>query len=228
MSHFSLKNKQAVLFDMDGVLYDSMPNHAMAWSRAMREFGMNMTHQDVYMNEGSTGVHTIGLISRRERGYNPTEQEIKTIYARKDEIFRSYPSPEIMPGALELLKKVKENGMFILVVTGSGQKILINKALKDFKGYVSRDYMITAFDVKRGKPAPDPYLMGLQRCGISAEKSVVIENAPMGVLSAKSAGIDTIAVNTGPLDDRTLLDQGADIIFHSMKELTDAWDSLYI
>lgn len=228
MSHFSLKNKQAVLFDMDGVLYDSMPNHAMAWSRAMCEFGMNMTHQDVYMNEGSTGVHTIGLISRRERGYNPTEQEIKTIYARKDEIFRSYPSPEIMPGALELLKKVKGNGMSILVVTGSGQKILINKALKDFKGYVNRDYMITAFDVKRGKPAPDPYLMGLQRCGISAEKSVVIENAPMGVLSAKSAGIDTIAVNTGPLDDRTLLDQGADIIFHSMKELADAWDSLHI
>ncbi|HZK03880.1 MAG TPA: HAD-IA family hydrolase [Bacteroidaceae bacterium] len=228
MSHFSLKNKQAVLFDMDGVLYDSMPGHAMAWSMAMREFGMNMTHQDVYMNEGSTGVHTIGLISRRERGYNPTEQEIKTIYARKAEIFCSYPSPEIMPGALDLLKKVKADGMSILIVTGSGQKILINKALKDFKDYINRDYMITAFDVKRGKPAPDPYLMGLQRCGISAEKSVVIENAPMGVLSAKSAGIDTIAVNTGPLDDRTLLDQGADMIFHSMKELTDVWDSLYI
>jgi HAD superfamily hydrolase (TIGR01509 family) len=228
VSSFSIKNKQAVLFDMDGVLYNSMPNHALAWSRAMSEFGMNMTHHDVYMNEGSTGAHTIGLISRRERGYDATEQEIKAIYTRKAQIFRSLPAPEIMIGALELFCKVKAAGISILVVTGSGQKILIDRALKDFEGFINCNYMITAFDVRCGKPAPDPYLVGLLRCGIPAERAVVVENAPMGVLSAKSAGIETIAVNTGPLDDSDLTSQGADIIFHSMKELADAWDSLYI
>ena len=50
---------RAVLFDMDGVLFDSMPYHASAWSQVMQEAGYNFTPHDVYMNEGRTGSSTI-------------------------------------------------------------------------------------------------------------------------------------------------------------------------
>ena len=77
---FSFHNKSAILFDMDGVLYDSMPNHSKAWSQAMERFGMHMTPHDVYLNEGATGHDTVVRISLRDRGYEASEQEIDDIY----------------------------------------------------------------------------------------------------------------------------------------------------
>ena len=62
---FSLRNKSAILFDMDGVLYDSMPNHSQAWSQAMAKFGMHMTPHDVYLNEGATGHDTVSCQAHR-------------------------------------------------------------------------------------------------------------------------------------------------------------------
>lgn len=88
--------------------------------------------------------------------------------------------------------------------------------------------MVTAFDVKYGKPHPEPYLMALKKGGLNADEAVVIENAPLGVEAGHKAGIFTIAVNTGPLDGQVLLDAGADLLFPSMQALSEAWDSLNI
>ena len=63
-----------------------------------------------------------------------------------------------------------------------------------------KELMVTAFDVKYGKPNPEPYLMALKKGGLKADEAVVIENAPLGVEAGHKAGIFTIAVNTGPLD----------------------------
>ena len=87
--------------------------------------------------------------------------------------------------------------------------------------------MVTSFDVKRGKPFPDPYLKGLELAGVDASQAVVVENAPMGVRAAVAAGIETIAVNTGPLDDAVLMNEGASILFSSMQELADKWETLF-
>ena len=76
--------------------------------------------------------------------------------------------------------------------------------------------MVTAFDVKYGKPNPEPYLMALQKAGIQANEAVVIENAPLGVRAGVAAGIFTIALNTGPLPNDVLLQEGANILFPSM------------
>lgn len=86
--------------------------------------------------------------------------------------------------------------------------------------------MVTAFDVKYGKPNPEPYLMGLKKAGIEANEAVVVENAPLGVKAGVAAGIFTIAVNTGPLPNSALLDEGANLLFSSMQELSDNWNVL--
>ena len=75
-----------------------------------------------------------------------------------------------------------------------------------------KELMVTAFDVKYGKPNPEPYLMALKKGGIKADEAVVVENAPLGVEAGHNAGIFTIAVNTGPLNGQVLLDAGADVL----------------
>ena len=224
---YQFHNKSAILFDMDGVLYDSMPNHSKAWSQAMERFGMHMSPHDVYMNEGATGHDTVVRISLRDRGYEASDQEIDDIYGYKASLFRSMPEARVMPGAKEVFRKAAAAGLKILIVTGSGQKNLIERVQKDFEGYITRDRMVTAFEVKRGKPYPDPYLKGLQIAGVHAADAVVVENAPLGIRAAVAAGIDTIAVNTGPLEDDVLLAEKPVLLLHSMKELAESLENLF-
>ena len=217
---------RAVLFDMDGVLYNSMPSHAKAWHRAMAHFGYDLPEQEAYMHEGRTGASTINIVSRRQRGVEESEERIQEIYRVKSQFFNEYPPAEPMPGALELLRKLQAQGLKILIVTGSGQASLLDRLNHHFPGVFCRELMVTAFDVKRGKPDPEPYLMGLQKGGLRAEECVVVENAPLGVRAAKAAGIFTIAVNTGPLPDNALTDEGADLLLPSMQALCDTWEEL--
>ena len=217
---------RAVLFDMDGVLYNSMPSHAKAWHRAMAHFGYDLPEQEAYMHEGRTGASTINIVSRRQRGVEESEERIQEIYRVKSQFFNEYSPAEPMPGALELLRKLQAQGLKILIVTGSGQASLLDRLNHHFPGVFCRELMVTAFDVKRGKPDPEPYLMGLQKGDLRADECVVVENAPLGVRAAKAAGIFTIAVNTGPLPDNALTDEGADLLLPSMQALSDAWEEL--
>lgn len=187
----------------------------------MARFGMHMSPHDVYMNEGATGHDTVMRISLRDRGYEATQDEIDDIYGYKASLFRSMPEARVMPGAQEVFRKANAAGLKILIVTGSGQKNLIERVQKDFEGYITRDRMVTAFEVTRGKPYPDPYLKGLKIAGVPATEAVVVENAPLGIRAAVAAGIDTIAVNTGPLEDEILMVEKPVLLLHSMQELAD-------
>ena len=133
-----------------------------------------------------------------------------------------------MPGAWELLQKIKSEGLTSMVVTGSGQLSLLERLEHNFPGMFHKELMVTAFDVKYGKPHPEPYPMALKKGDLNADEAVVIENAPLGVEAGHKAGIFTIAVNTGPLDGQVLLDAGADLLFPSMQALCDSWDTILL
>jgi HAD superfamily hydrolase (TIGR01509 family) len=219
-------NLKTVLFDMDGVLFNSMPNHAEAWHKTMAQFGFTLSREEAYMHEGRTGAATINIVSQRERGFDATEEEIKCIYQAKSNLFNQYPQAERMPGALEILTQIKDAELIPMVVTGSGQTSLLDRLNKNFPNIFKRELMITAFDVKYGKPNPEPYLMALKKGGFQPNEALVVENAPLGVQAGVAAGIFTIAVNTGPLPDHTLLDQGANLLFHSMPDFNEHWKEL--
>lgn len=221
--HLRLK---AVLFDMDGVLFNSMPYHAGSWSAAVTKFNLDMTAEEAYEYEGRTGKSTINLLARRSWGRDVTEKEFKDIYQEKCRIFNSFPEAERMQGSLELVRKVRNDGFQIVLVTGSGQVSLLGRLNRKFPGLFQKDLMVTSFDVKHGKPSPEPYLKGLYKASIRPWEAIVIENAPLGIRSAVAAKIFTVAVNTGPLPDKKLLDEGANVLFHSMQELADGWELL--
>lgn len=219
---FDLK---AILFDMDGVLYDSMKYHASSWYVTMFEYGLKTTREEFYLYEGVVGRETIDDIIKREWGRRATETEIKEIYKRKTELFVQYNKGDLIPYAYDFVKKVYDEGLDRLVVTGSGQPTLIDKLEHNFSGFFSRDKMVTAFDVEKGKPHPEPYLKGLEKAGnLKPNQAIVIENAPRGIEAAVAAGIFTIAVNTGPIPDEVLAGSGANIVLPSMKALYDNWE----
>lgn len=217
---------KAVLFDMDGVLFNSMPSHAKAWHDTMKRYGFDLSYEEAYMHEGRTGASTINIVSQRERGKEATEEEIREIYKTKSIEFNKYPKAERMSGAREVLEKIKADGLFSMVVTGSGQASLLERLNTNFPDIFKPELMVTAFDVKYGKPNPEPYLMALQKGDLQPNEAIVIENAPLGVRAGVDAGIFTIAVNTGPLDDEVLLNEGANLLFPSMQSFCNNWETI--
>jgi HAD superfamily hydrolase (TIGR01509 family) len=218
---------KAVLFDMDGVLYDSMPNHAIAWQQSMAKFDIKMTADDAYATEGARGVDTIRMMVKNQQERDISEAEAQMMYDEKTRCFHSLPEAPVMPGVRELMAKIKACGLGIGVVTGSGQRPLINRLLTDFSEYLDEQHVTTAYDVKRGKPNPDPYLMGLQKMGnLNPWEGIVVENAPLGVHAGVAARIFTVAVNTGPLPDATLKKEGANLLFSRMWDFCEAWHLL--
>ena len=218
---------KVVLFDMDGVLYDSMPNHGIAWQRAMKEFGIHFTVEDSYATEGARGVDTIRKYAKAQLGKELTEEEAQKMYDLKAHYFHEMPEAKIFDGVTDLMKKIKDSGLKIGIVTGSAQRPLIERVTHDFGDSVSRDQITTAFDVKRGKPNPDPYLMGLKKAGNYApSEGIVVENAPLGVRAGVAAGCYTVAINSGPLADSVLINEGANILFPTIREFADNWEEV--
>lgn len=207
---------KAVLFDMDGVLFNSMKNHTYSWYKAITDLGIVCEQDEFYQYEGATGKWTINHIFRRAYGREATDWELEQIYKEKSRYFNELPETEPMPGAKELLGRVREAGLLPVLVTGSGQRSLLDWLNKEYPEVFQPEYMVTAFDVERGKPHPEPYLKGLEKAGVKPWEAVVVENAPLGVRSAAAAGVFTVAVNTGPIPDSQLKEAGADLIFPNM------------
>lgn len=216
---------KVVLFDMDGVLYDSMPNHGVAWQRAMKEFGIHFTLEDSYATEGARGIDTIRKYAKAQLGKELSEEEAQQMYDVKAHYFHEMPEAKVFDGVIDLMQKIKASGLKIGIVTGSAQLPLIERVTRDFGEFVSKDQITTAYDVKRGKPNPDPYLMGLKKAGnYLPEEGIVVENAPLGVHAGVTAGCYTVAINSGPLADSVLLNEGANILFPTIRAFADNWE----
>ena len=212
---------KAVFFDQDGVLYNSMPYHAESWAWAMTKHGLPYTALETYRNEGRTSTGVIQELHQRIYGTDATPELIADIYKDKTAHFTEMTGgfPGIIPDVDKVLRFLHSQGVECWVVTGSGQRDLINNLNATFDNVFKG--IISSFDCKRGKPDPEPYLKAWERCGFKKEECMVVENAPLGVRAAKAAGIFTCAVNTGILPDSDLLEEGADKVFPSMQALLD-------
>ena len=215
-----LSSFKAIFFDMDGVLFDSMPYHAKAWEEVMRANGLPFTEYDAYLNEGRTGQSVIQEASNIVN--KPcTDQQIEEIYRQKAEAFkRMQPNgAQPMDGIREVLSFLHEQNIKVWVVTGSGQLSLFAQLSTLHPTLFVREQLITAYDVTHGKPHPEPYLKAWERSGFKKEECCVVENAPLGVRAAKSAGLFTIAVNTGILENERLSQEKADLVLPNMHAL---------
>lgn len=209
---------KAVLFDMDGVLYDSMPLHATAWQRMCSEAGLITNRDEFFSYEGMTGVATIKMLFMQQKGINISDEEARRLYAVKGGYFEKMGSPPIITGAQDAVRAVLAARLPAVLVTGSAQASVLSHLATDYPE--AFDIKVTALDVKNCKPHPEPYLKGMEKAGVEPWQAIAIDNAPLGVESASRAGAFTIGVRTGPIPEGSLKEAGADIEINSMVECT--------
>ena len=213
---------KAVIFDMDGVIVDSMPYHFIAWYEALRPFGVRVNCFDIYSKEGEKWDKSMKEFLSRAR-INPTKKMMRTIFLERKKIFDKYFRRYIFKGAEEILGCLKAKSYRLALVTGTNSreinKILPCKIRKLFECVVSGD------SVKRGKPFPDPYIKASKILGLKPAECVVIENAPYGILSAKNAGMFCIAVTTS-LPKEYLAK--ADVIVESLEQANSLINDHYL
>lgn len=219
-------DSRAALIDMDGVLYDSMPRHADAWMQMTSEIGMRCTRNEFFLYEGMTGRATIHLLMRKYRGRDATDDECERLYARKTELFAAHQQRPLMPGADRMLRALSAFNLRRVLVTGSGQASLLDALQHDYPDVFTPDRMVTAADVRHGKPDPEPYLKGLQKAQCEPWQAIVVENAPLGIQAGAKAGCFVIAVASGPIPADRLSSAGAHIVFPSMDACADALPAL--
>ena len=135
---FEAFSPKAVLFDMDGVLYDSMKKHAIAWKESMKSFGIKITEEQVFATEGMKGVDTIRLLVKEQWGKDISEDEAQKMYDEKGRLFHQMPEAPIYDGVIDLMKKIKASGLTMGIVTGSAQQQLIDRVANDFKEFVDK------------------------------------------------------------------------------------------
>lgn len=216
----------AALVDMDGTLYDSMGNHADAWLAMAREAGFDVKREEIFLWEGMTGAQVIDMLMMRTFGRHASDDECKELYHRKTELFRAMPQVAPMPGAQDLIRLLQSVGMRLVLVTGSGQNSLLDRIDTDYPGAFPKTMRVTSHDVTHGKPHPEPYIRAMQLASVKPSQAIAIENAPLGVKSAATAGALAVGVVTGPIPEAELLGAGATVVYGSMGECADAFPTL--
>lgn len=183
---------KALIFDMDGVLVDSMPYHAAAWKKTFLDFGMEIRAEDVYAIEGSNPKNGLHILIRKSKK-DPDAFDFEEITERYRQEFKQNFKLKAFEGMKEGLEVLKER--FLLSVVSGSDCLIVHGILDElFPGLF--DVVVTGDDVLRSKPFPDPYLQAVKLLSVKKEECTVIENAILGVEAAKRAGLYCIGIPT--------------------------------
>ena len=203
------------MFDMDGVIVNTMHYHFHAWQHAFSLINIQVNKMEIYEREGEPGIVTLSEILALRR-QDLSESEKIRVLQEKEKFFKQIVRPELFPGIVNLLEELKNHHLLLGLVTGTSMNelsIILPSAVRDFFPVI-----VTGDRVKKGKPAPDPYLKALESFGLSSHQALVIENAPYGIRSAKQAEIICIALATS-LPGKYLHE--ADFICNSIEEVRE-------
>lgn len=184
---------RAAFLDLDGVLIDSMSAHAKAWKMMLSEIGIDEDELLFYLREGEKAEDTAALVLEKHHRIS-TPVERLTLVERKRELYRVMAPNGLRPEARELVDELRKLQLPCIIVTGSNRRN-VDKTLSSDEQALFQT-IITADDYPRGKPDPDPYLAALSYSKLASEECRVLENAPLGIRSAKTAGIPTIAITS--------------------------------
>jgi sugar-phosphatase len=172
----------AVLFDLDGVLADSRAPVERQWRRWAAEHGIDAGE----LLKVAHGHRTIETIRQFAPQLN-AEEEAAEMERRETE---DKDGLIAIAGARELLTSLPQDRW---AVATSGGRMLATERLRAVGLPVPR-VLVSADDVTRGKPDPEPYLKAAERLGIAPERCIVIEDAPYGITAAHRAGMNAIGV----------------------------------
>ncbi len=193
----------ALLFDMDGVLVDSTPAVARVWTNWATEHGFN----PLQVVKRAHGRPSLASVQELLPQASHEEHLAEDLWLQRAEI-ADVADIVALPGAANLLAQLPPD-RFAVVTSAVRELAEVRLRAAGLLSFVRK--MVTASDIQRGKPDPEPYLKGAAALGISPAQCIVIEDAPSGVRSGKAAGCRVLAIRT-TAHDGELLAEGADWI----------------
>jgi beta-phosphoglucomutase len=184
---------EGVLFDLDGVIVDTLHYHYLAWRHMFGVRGGEVLEHTVLLHEGRSSREILPILMEETGVRIPPAQQEQFI-EEKRAYYRSIVKVSQYPNAFAVIDTLRERGFKIALVTAC--------ALKNMQFSLNReqqkhfDFIITGDEVPRAKPFPDPYLTAARHLGLKPAACMVVENAPLGVEAAKNAGMYCVAIET--------------------------------
>lgn len=200
----SAREFAAVLFDLDGTLIDSTPAVERSWLRWAEEEGV-----DPARLRGSHGVPSAGIVARLlpEPRWAAASRRIEEIEVGDTD------GITVLPGAAEALAALAgSDGHLGRAAIATSCTRPLARARMVATGLAQPRVVVTADDIDRGKPHPDPFLEAARRLGVDPADCLVVEDAPSGLAAAKAAGCTTLAVTTTTAREVLEADPNADAV----------------
>ena len=190
------QSKKTILWDMDGTISDSYSFHFAAWQESFAKRCIEFTREDFTKLFGTRNDFIIGSAMGKEL----LEGDVKMIVQEKEENFRQKAAGSVkpFPGAVRLLNAIKK-GNFKLGLVSSAPKENIDLVLRELSLEGIFDCIVFGQEVSESKPSPQIYLLAAKKLGVTPNDCLVIEDSPLGVKAAKTAGMKCLAIaNTHP------------------------------
>jgi beta-phosphoglucomutase len=210
---------EAVIFDFDGVIADTMRDNCMAWKEAFSKYDFSMKDDEYYQLEGMGRFQ----IAEYFIGKYKLDKQIKQEVAEaKERIYQEKNSFRIYDHVHEIFALLAKKQIPTAIVTGASRERINEHMDKKIEAQLTA--LITADDVKNTKPDPEPYLTAVMKLGKGAGSCLVIENAILGIISAKGAGCKCFGIET-TLKKEFLKE--ADEVFATHKDLLIKFESIF-
>lgn len=221
---FGLKGKRidAVMFDLDGTLIDSIPTYFSMTAAILEEVGLPQAPRErvaCLIKDGLSGFHHLipeEMSDRKEELMEACFRAGKEISARLDP-----NAVSLIPGVQALFRRLSRAGIRIGIVTASHAHYIERKLLPLRRAGIDAliDAVILIEDTTEKKPSPEPVMACARRLGVTEDTCVFVGDADVDILAGKRAGTFTVGVLTGVDDYETLAMQGADMIIPGVQDL---------
>ena len=182
---------EAVIFDCDGTLVDSMPAHFEAWCEALSIHGAGgIFKEDVFMAMGGRPTRDIVVDINSE--YDLKLDPEKVAFAKREAFLKRIHSVTLIDEIADFARSLR--GKVPMAVASGGSRMVVEKTLRAVGISDWFDEVVTADDVTEGKPAPDIFLHASRLLGVVPARCLALDDAPAGILAAQRAGMQVIAV----------------------------------
>jgi HAD superfamily hydrolase (TIGR01509 family) len=181
----------AVIFDCDGTLVDSMPAHFEAWCEALSIHGAGgILKEDVFFAMG--GRPTRDIVVDLNDEYNLRLDPEAVAFAKREAFLKRIQNITLIDEIAAFAESLR--GKMPLAIASGGSRMVVEKTLRAVGVSDWFDEVATADDVKEGKPAPDIFLHAARLLGVTPARCLALDDAPAGILAAQRAGMQVIAV----------------------------------
>lgn len=189
-----MKSIKAIIFDLDGVITDTAHYHYLGWKQLSDELNIIFNEE---MNESLKGIdrmNSLELILKNSEKQFTNEEKMQLANRKNEyykELIKTMTPKDLLPGAVEILEKLRSLKIKIGLASASKNAILVLNNLKITHLF---DYIVDASTIKNGKPNPEIFLKVAKNLNVNPEDCIGVEDAEAGVEAIKSSGMYCVGI----------------------------------